>query len=116
MFDATLMAEGRPSSGALQGLLVGVTLTDGMAKKALALMGIIKRSNVLKKHVLTKVDVTDSKNVSFYVDQTLEIKIGESHWIERLKILEQTLKSVTLDPSKIRYIDLRFDDVVIGPR
>ena len=79
------------------------------------MIAIIKHSNVLKKHLLSKMDITDPKNVSFYVDQTIEVKIGESHWIERLKILEQTLKSVELDPSKIRYIDLRFDDVVVGP-
>ena len=35
---------------------------------------------------------------------------------ERFKILDQTLKIIELDRSKIRYIDLRFDDVVIGPR
>ena len=76
----------------------------------------IQITNVLKKHSLSKIDITDPKNVSFYVDREIEVKIGESHWIERLKILEQTLKSVELDATRIRYIDLRFDDVVIGPR
>ena len=46
----------------------------------------------------------------------MEIKIGNNHFIERLKILDQTLKTLALDTAKIRYIDLRFDDVVIGPR
>lgn len=99
-----------------QGLAVGTPLTGFAAKKALFLMMRIKQSNVLKKQHLSKIDVTDVKNVSFYVDQTIEIRIGENHWNERLKILEQTLKSVELDASKIRYIDLRFDDVVIGPK
>ena len=65
---------------------------------------------------MTKIDIGDSKNLSFFVDQDIEIRIGNSHLIERLKILDQTLKTIELDRSKIRYIDLRFDDVVIGPR
>ncbi len=99
-----------------EGLTVGVTIRDTATKKAIKLMDIIKRSNVLRKHVLTKIDIGDSKNLSLFVDQDIEIKIGNSHLIERLKILDQTLKTIELDRSKIRYIDLRFDDVVIGPR
>ena len=99
-----------------QGVNIGVILSDMITKKALFLIGLVRQTNLLKKHVLSKVDISDPKNVSFFVDQTIEIKIGENHWRERLKILEQTLKSVELDASKIRYIDLRFDDVVIGPQ
>ena len=99
-----------------EGLVVGVTIHDTATKKALKLMEIIKRSNVLRKHALTKIDIGDSKNISLFVDQDIEVKIGNNHLIERLKILDQTLKTIELDRSKIRYIDLRFDDVVIGPR
>jgi cell division septal protein FtsQ len=98
-----------------QGLMVGVTLTDPMSKKALVLMDIVKRSNVLKNHTLTRIDITDHKNVVLIVDQSIEIRMGESHWMERLKILEQTLRAVEFSSAKIRYVDLRFDDVVIGP-
>ena len=99
-----------------EGLYVGVTVRDTATKKALKLADIIKRSNLLRRHLLTKIDVGDSKNFSLFVDGDIEIKIGDRHFIERLKILDQTLKTVELDRSKIRYIDLRFDDVVIGPR
>ena len=99
-----------------EGLYVGVSVSDAATKKAIKLADIIKRSNILRKHTLTRVDIGDPKNISFIVDADIEIKIGNNHFIERLKILDQTLKSVELDRSKIRYIDLRFDDVVIGPR
>jgi cell division septal protein FtsQ len=98
------------------GLFVGTTLNDGTTQKALRLMDVIKRSGVLKKHVLTKIDIGDPKNFSLFVDGTIEIKIGNSHFIERLRILDQTLRTLELDPAHIRYIDLRFDDVVVGPR
>ncbi len=98
------------------GLFVGVALSDPDTKKAVRLAEIVKRSNILKGHLLTKVDMSDVKNISLIVDDTIEIKIGNNHFMERLKILDQTLRTVDLDRSKIRYIDLRFDDVVIGPR
>ncbi len=113
-FKNLMIIEGAPLPR--EGLAVGVTLRDGTTVRALKLGDIVKRSNILRKHVLTKIDIADPKNISIIVDGDIEIKIGDSHFIERLKILDQTLKTVDLDRSKIRYIDLRFDDVVIGPR
>ena len=98
------------------GLFVGSTLSDPASQKALWLMEAVKRSGVLRKHALTKIDIADPKNFSLIVDGSVEIKIGNNHFIERLKILDQTLKTLDLDSAKIRYIDLRFDDIVVGPR
>ena len=98
------------------GLFVGTVLNDGVTQKAFRLMEEIKRRQILKKHALTRVDIRDPKNFSIFVDGSIEIRIGNNHFIERLKILDQTLKSLALDPAKIRYIDLRFDDVVVGPK
>jgi cell division septal protein FtsQ len=99
-----------------EGLAVGAALRDPVTKKALRLMEVVKRSNILRRHGLSKIDLGDPKNISLIVDSDIEIRIGNNHFIERLKILDQTLKTLELDRSKIRYIDLRFDDVVIGPR
>lgn len=99
-----------------RGLFVGSTLSDPATQKALWLMEAVKRSGLLKKHMLTKIDIADAKNFSLIVDGVVEIKIGNSHFIERLKILGQTLRTLELDSAKIRYIDLRFDDVVVGQR
>jgi cell division septal protein FtsQ len=99
-----------------EGLYVGVSILNPQAKKAIKLVELLKQSNILKKHALTKIDIGDPKNISLFVDIDIEIRIGSNHILERFKILDQTLKTVELDRSKIRYIDLRFDDVVIGPR
>jgi len=99
-----------------EGLFVGVALRDIPTLKALKLLELIRRSNVLGQHALTKIDIRDPRNISFYVDEGIEVRIGSGHFAERLKILDQTLRSVDLDISKIRYIDLRFDNVVVGPR
>jgi cell division septal protein FtsQ len=99
-----------------EGLAVGATLNDPATKRAYLLMDEIKKANLLRNHFLSKISIADPNNILLFVDQTIEIRIGNDHLRERLKILDQTLKSVELDSSKIRYIDLRFDDVVIGPR
>lgn len=98
------------------GVRVGSILSDEMTRKALSLMDEIKRQNLFRKHALTKIDISDSRNITLFSDHAIEIRMGSSHFVERLKILEQTLKSVSLDPAKIKYIDLRFDDVVVGPQ
>ncbi len=98
------------------GLAVGAAVSDDGTQRALWLMDTIKRSNILRGHALTKIDIADARNLSLIVDGAIEIRIGNSHFIERLKILDQTLKTQVLDPLKVRYIDLRFDDVVVGMR
>jgi cell division septal protein FtsQ len=99
-----------------EGLYVGVTLSDAGTKKAARLASVIRQSNILRNHQLSKIDITDPRNTSFWVDGEIEVRIGNGHFNDRLKILDQTLKTVALDKDRIKYIDLRFDDVVIGPR
>lgn len=98
------------------GLYVGVVLKDDATQKAVKLADVVRQSRVLRGHFLTHVDITDPENFVLLVDNQIEIRLGNGHFMERLKILDQTLKTVLLDASKIKYIDLRFDDVVIGPR
>lgn len=113
-FRNLTIIEGSPAPR--RGLYVGVTVDHPLTKKAVRLADVIRSTDVLRGHALTKIDISDPKNVAFWIDHEIEIRIGSSHFSERLKLLDQTLKTVGLDKSKIRYIDLRFDDVVIGPR
>lgn len=113
-FKNLTIIEGAPAPK--QGLVVGATIKDDRARRAVKLKEILDRSNLFKGHELTKIDIADPKNISLIIDSDIEIKLGDTHIIERLKILEQTLKTIQLDRSKIHYIDLRFDDVVISPR
>ena len=113
-FRNLTVLEGAPTPPG--GMAVGAVLSDARTKKAVRLIEILRRSNLLKNHFLSKVDIRDPQNLSLFVDSDLEIKMGNSHFMERLELLDRTLKTLPLDRSKIRYIDLRFDDVVIGPR
>lgn len=113
-FRNLTVIEGAPVPRA--GLYVGVRVDHLAAYRAIRLAELVKRTNLLRGRELVRVDVTDPKNFTLVAEGDIEIRIGGSHFIERLKILDQTLRRVELDPDKIRYIDLRFDDVVVGSR
>lgn len=95
---------------------VGTILTDPNIRKAVKFVEVLQRTDIFKKHTLSRVSVADPNNLVFFVDQDIEIRMGRDHFIERLKILAQTVRTLELDRSRVQYIDLRFDDVVVGPR
>ena len=95
---------------------VGSVLTDTNTRKALKFMEVLDRSGILKQHPLSRIDISDSRNLRFYVDSDIEVRMGSDHFIERLKILGIAARTLELDRSRISYIDLRFDDPVVGPR
>ena len=83
---------------------------------ALKLLDAIKGSDLLSEHMLSKIDVSDYKNILFYIEDGLEIKIGHSSFIERITRLKAALESMMIDKDEIEYVDLRFDDVVLGTK
>ncbi|MEE8360376.1 MAG: cell division protein FtsQ/DivIB [Candidatus Omnitrophota bacterium] len=84
--------------------------------KGLSLLKAIGESGFLNEHTLTKLDISDYRNIAFYIEDGLEIKIGHSNFKKRLDQLKRTLASIVVDKDEIKYIDLRFDDVVLGTR
>lgn len=85
-------------------------------KVALALLRELKTSGFSKDHVIKVIDVSDLHNTSFYLKNDIEIKIGNEKFEERIDLLKKTLGDPRLAPERIKYIDVRFNDVVIGPR
>jgi cell division septal protein FtsQ len=85
-------------------------------KKGLVLLESITESGFLNDHTLTKIDISDYRNIAFFIEDGLEIKIGSSNFRERLDQLTKTLASIVVDKDEIKYIDLRFDDVVLGTK
>lgn len=111
--------EGLPIiTGAKWRLLHKIGNRDGSLrmKRAVALLKIIGDSGFLNDHMLTKLDISDHRNIAFYIEHGLEIKIGHSNFAERLKQLQRTLSSMVVDKDQIKYIDLRFDDVILGTK
>ena len=85
--------------------------------KALAIIKGMRDIEGLQALKLKSVDVTDPGNLSFFLERSnVEIKIGNSDFKKRLGVLATLLEQVGSDVDSFRYIDLRFEDPIIGPR
>ena len=85
--------------------------------KALAIIKGMRDIEGLQALKLKSVDVTDPGNLSFFLERSdVEIKIGNSDFEKRLRVLATLLEQVGPDVDNFRYIDLRFEDPIIGPR
>lgn len=85
--------------------------------KALLLINAISSNKRLSKDRLKMIDMRDIHNVSFFLEENnVEIKIGESEFQKRLDVLATVIEQLGLDIERVRYIDLRFDDPIVGPR
>lgn len=95
---------------------VGERLDNRQLESAFLLIDALKENTLGDFFSVTTVDAANYKNLSFYLKNGIEVKIGGDDFPERLKMLKTTLNNRKLDKNDIRYIDLRFRDVVIGPK
>ena len=91
----------------------GTTIKERNLKIALALIKLLKEKSI---HDVRAVDVSDRRNAVFELQNGVKIKIGNEDFDSRLDMLKTTLRTKGLDFENIKYIDLRFKDVVIKPR
>jgi cell division septal protein FtsQ len=83
---------------------------------ALELLREIKGSKFISEYGIDAINAEDARNLSFHLANGPEIRIGSDSFGQRLDVLEKTLKDPRLILDRINYIDLRFEDVVIGPK
>ncbi len=85
--------------------------------KALELIIRTNETEELDRYELKFVDATDPGNISFFLEGfNVEIKIGKSNFRNRLKVLATILAQLGEESDTFKYIDLRFEDPIIGPR
>jgi len=83
----------------------------------LDLISKISLNKDLSGYDLKMVDIVDQGNISFYFEGlNVEMKIGRSDFSNRLAVLATVLGQLGSDADNFRYIDLRFEDPIIGPR
>jgi len=85
-------------------------------KFAMELIKNIKQSRFMSNYGLVSINAADPRSMSFYLSNGLEVKIGSENFSQRLEALSKTLKDPRLVIDKIKYIDVRFEDVAIGPK
>lgn len=88
----------------------------GKLDKALYLIKEKQAIDKLKERRLKIVDITDPGNLTFsFEGSNVEIKIGNSDFRNRLRVLTTVLDQLGADTEEFNYIDLRFEDPIIGP-
>lgn len=88
--------------------------------KALFIIYALSVNRKLSGYKIKTIDISDSRNISFFLNahdaDKVEIKIGEGEFNKRLDVLATVLEQLGRDIDRVRYIDLRFEDPIVGPR
>lgn len=95
---------------------IGRQCNSRQLENAFMLLDAINSSGLLSDHDLAMIDASDYKNLSFYIEDGIEVKIGSENFENRLSLLKKTFLDTKLNKSEIKYLDLRFEDVTIGPK
>lgn len=116
---------GKNSENASEGLpaIIGVSSryikentfnqTTGL-KKAIEILKMLKANRVKDKYGVQRIDVSNPDSISFFIKKGVEIKLGKDEFEEKLEKIDISLSN--LDLTQIKYIDLRFKDLIVGPR
>lgn len=83
-------------------------------KKAIDILKLLKSNRFYDKYGVEKIDVSNPDNISFFTKKGVEIKLGKDEFREKIEKADAPLSN--LDLSQIKYIDLRFEDLIVGPR
>lgn len=63
---------------------------------------------------VTRIDVEDAANLSFYFNDDIQVKIGHQDFDERLSLLPVILKGIDYEIGQVDYIDLRSKEPVVA--
>ncbi len=117
-----------PDADVLKGLVVitginirseerrGKAVDSKNLRHALELLKEMRRLKFSVESNVQKIEAGDINNLLFYLKNGIEIRIGSEDFRVRLIALKKIMKDPRLVADKIKYIDLRFEDVVIGPK
>jgi len=94
----------------------GERLESRQLESAFLLVDALKERPPSSAWSVNSINVTNYRNLSFYLSNGIEVKIGQEDFPGKLRMLEETLRRRGLNKDNIKYIDLRFRDVVIGPK
>ena len=84
---------------------------------ALEAVSRLQASAALRGHRVQRLDVSNPVQMTLYIDDGLEVRIGPmTEWPRRLPQLRKSLETLAQKQLTPAYLDLRFDeDTIIGP-
>ena len=94
---------------------VGYSLRSKTLTEALHFIAILNQLPELAQYVRT-IDVSDANALSFSTPEGLEVRMGRGDYQEKLKLFDRMRVKLKSQVGDIKYLDLRFDEPVIGSR
>lgn len=85
-------------------------------KVALELLKEIRQTRELSSFGVASISVYDPGNLAFYLKNGVEVRVGAENFRDRLDMLGRALRDPRLVIDNVKYIDVRFKDVIIGPK
>ena len=83
---------------------------------ALELLQEIRQTRELVPFGVASISVDDPSNLSFYMKNGVEVRMGAENFRDRLDMLGRALRDPRLVIDNVKYVDVRFRDVIIGPK
>ena len=98
-------------------LSVGKANTDERLLLALRILQKLRRTPALVSRRFTEINVADPQQIRFVLDDELEVRCGSEPELDaHLSRLRASLRAVSHQPFPVGYIDVRFQEPVVGPR
>lgn len=117
-----------PSNYAYKGLpvVVGIYISESRLPKdrriasssmqrALQLIEQIEQTDFEKNYKIAEIDVYDESNPIIYLENGIQIRVGERNFKDQEPRLLEVLKDLKAKGLKPKTIDLRFEDIVVTP-
>ena len=112
--DALVRLSGFDHTDALR---VGKSNTDERLALALRLLGSLRHEAPVIARRVTEINVAETRELRFTLDGKTEVRCGsEAELDAHLARLGAALKAIAKQSLDARYIDVRFQEPVIGPR
>lgn len=84
--------------------------------QTIRLLEFLSAKDILRHHHLTEVNIANPKNILLILDDKVEVRMGFRNLTEKLLKLNDAIETIGIDPEKVSYVDLRFEDIVYGTR
>ncbi|MCQ9208280.1 MAG: cell division protein FtsQ/DivIB [Omnitrophica bacterium] len=82
-------------------------------KRALNLVAELKKAKIYPAYRVLEVDVRQYSDVAFYLEDGIEIKMGNGDFARKVLLLKEILAQLKAKGSMPKYIDMRFGDPVV---
>ncbi|MBI2870343.1 MAG: FtsQ-type POTRA domain-containing protein [Candidatus Omnitrophica bacterium] len=81
--------------------------------RALALLGAVKQVRLPFEGRVQSVDAQDVKQLSFLVEPGVRVRTGDAGLENKLGLLNEVYDEIKGELDRIKYVDLRFEDIII---